>query len=419
MSSVNSAGQQPRLCIDLNVEYRAEDDDAMNDDRVRESGTPPAETHEVGRSISQIHIISDSAQTSFSMRHGVPQAQTSLRAPRDQAIDAGKMVVSIENANQRISMTSSLPSTFILPRDTGSSSSFLATEQTARIHPSCTSLRPEASASSSEARFARPGSQSSGLPFASSSNAGQSGETSEGRIPNNAPPLNKKRYPVPKHLRKPDETDETRITRSALIRRQLVPVPAALRLAGETDQTRISKNTLTKRQLVFVPEGLRLEGEADQTRIPKSALSMRILKKRGIDEKRYPVPEELRKSGETDETRVLAATLSMRRLVPVPEALRLEGETDQTRLSRNALLKRKRQWIPVPPEFRFKGETDDTRIRFTTLTSRKKLVLLPEALREPGETENTKVTNYILQSRKREREAEQNSAGKEKSIQTE
>ncbi|MEJ2756565.1 MAG: hypothetical protein P8104_12250, partial [Gammaproteobacteria bacterium] len=158
MSSINNAGQQPRLCIDLNVEYRAEDGDALNGDRVRESGTPSAETHEAGRRISQIHVISDSAQTSFSMRHSAPQAQTSLRAPRDQGIDAGKMVVSIENANQRISVTSSLPSA----------------------------------------------------------------------------------SPVPKHLRKPGETDETRITKKALSKRELVLVPEGLRLEGETDQTRIS-----------------------------------------------------------------------------------------------------------------------------------------------------------------------------------
>ncbi|MEJ2743052.1 MAG: hypothetical protein P8176_11355 [Gammaproteobacteria bacterium] len=358
MSSINNAGQQPRLRIDLNVEYRAEDDDALNDDRVGESGTPPAERHEAGRCISQIRVMSDSAQTSFSMRHSVPQAQTSLRAPRDQAIDAGKIVVSIENANQRISVTSSLPR-----------------------------------ASSSEVRFAPSGSQSGWLCFASSSiapsthaDAGQPGETSERRIPKNAP-----RYPVPMHLRRP----------------------------GETDETRVAKRILSKRELVLVPEGLRLEGETDQTRISRNALSLRNLKKGRVDEKKYPVPMELRRPGETDETRVIAATLSMRRLVSVPEALRIAGETDQTRLSRNALLRRRRQWVSVPPEFRFQGETDDTRIRYTTLTSRKKLVLIPESLREPSETENTKITRFILQNRKRERAAEQSSVGIKKSKRTE
>ncbi|MEJ2756543.1 MAG: hypothetical protein P8104_12130 [Gammaproteobacteria bacterium] len=214
MNNINNAGQQPRLCIDLNVAYRAEDDDALND----------------GRSISQIRVISDSTQTLFSMRHSAPPAQTSIRAPSAQAIEAGKMVVSIEDANPRISVTSSLPS-----------------------------------ASSSEVRCERPGSQSSGLPFASSHDAGQSGEAFEGRISKN------KKYPVPKHLRKSDETDETRILGATLLGRRLVPVPVALRIEGETDQSRISRNALSMRRLVPIPVALRKAGETDQTRISRNS----------------------------------------------------------------------------------------------------------------------------------------------------
>ena len=314
MSSINNAGQQPRLCIDLNVAYRAEDDDALND----------------GRRISQIRVISDSAHTSFSMRHSAPQAQTSLRAPRDQAIDTGKIVVSFENANQRISATSSLPSTFILPREMRPSSSFLATEQMATTQPSYTSWWPEASASSSEVRCEQPGSQSSWLSFASSSHrAGQSGETSEGCIPS------KKKYPVPKHLRKPGETDETRIIRSALSGRRLVPVPVELRAEGETDQTRISRNTLSKRFLVPIPARLRLARETDQSRISRSALVKRQL---------VPVPATLRSEGETDQTLISKGALSWRRhLVPVPEALREPNETEDTKIFQQILQNRKRQ----------------------------------------------------------------------------
>ncbi|MEJ2756021.1 MAG: hypothetical protein P8104_09380, partial [Gammaproteobacteria bacterium] len=101
MISINGAGQHPRLDIDLNVEYRAENDDALNDVWGGGSGTPHAATQEAGRSMSQIRVISDSAQTSFSMRHSAPQTHTSLRAPSPQAVDAGKFVESIENANQR------------------------------------------------------------------------------------------------------------------------------------------------------------------------------------------------------------------------------------------------------------------------------------------------------------------------------
>ncbi|MEJ2755462.1 MAG: hypothetical protein P8104_06420, partial [Gammaproteobacteria bacterium] len=359
----NNARQQPRLCIDLNVEYRAEDDDALND----------------GCSTSQIRVISDSAQTSFSMSHSVPQAQTSLRAPRAQAMDAGKMLVSIENANQRISVTSSLPS-----------------------------------ARSSEVRCERPDSASSRLSFASSSeaHAGQSGETSERRIPENASRINKMRYPVPKELRKPGETDETLISKRVLLERRLVPVPEALRFEGETDQTRISISALSKRRRA---------------------------------EMRYPVPKELRKPGETDETLISKAVLLSRKLVPIPEALRLAGETDQTRISRQALYKRKfvpvpeslrrpgdapgklisqnrlgnLRWVPVPPELRHQDETDDTRIRFSALHYRRKLVSVPEALRDPGETEDTQIFKQTLQNRKRQRAAEQNSAEIKKSKRTE
>ncbi|MEJ2755461.1 MAG: hypothetical protein P8104_06415, partial [Gammaproteobacteria bacterium] len=244
MSSINNAGQQPRLCIDLNVAYRAEDDNALNDDRVDGSGTPhaatQAATEEGGRNTSQIRVISDSVQVSYNMRHSVPQAQTSLRAPRGQTINAGKIVVSIENANQRISMTSSFPSMCILPRETGSSSSLFATEQRATT-----------------------------LSFALSHNAGQSGETPEEGI-SKVTPLNKNKYPVPEALKRPGDTDETRISKSALSMRQLVLIPEALRFPGETDQTLVSKNTLSMRQFVPVPAMLRLAGETDQTLIRRN-----------------------------------------------------------------------------------------------------------------------------------------------------
>ena len=315
MISMNNAGQQPRLDIDLNVEYRMEDNDALNDDRVGGSGTLHSETHEAGRRICQIRVISDSAQTSFSMRHNVPQAQTSLRAPRDQAVDAGRIVVSIENANQRILVTSSLPS-----------------------------------ASSSEIRCERPGGQSNRLPFATSSiatssiaalnNEGQSSEASEGRIPKNGLEKRKRRigvekkYPVPEYLRKPGETDETRLSGNTLSKRHLVPVPEALRLEGETDQTRIARGALTTRRLVLIPEPLRRPDEAPDKLIPLNQVSNRQWVR---------VPPEWRNSGETDETRITRATLqSRKRWVSIPKALRELGETKDTKITRYALLSRKR-----------------------------------------------------------------------------